>query len=173
MATARAVAAWGAGNSGRYKQNEDMRKGRPAKTLAGRPIKKMKYIKLILLIALALCLTEAFAVAEEPVGYDQNTEIRLTGTVLAISRDVRGPVIIRMKTASRIYDIYTGPLWFWDGAETGISENIKIQVTGSKMIGRDGSLRLVCRQIKNLETGRVFSFRDEDLKPIWKSRGRR
>ncbi len=133
----------------------------------------MKYLKLTLLIALAIIFSGTFAAAEDVEGYDENTELRLTGNVLAISRDMRGPVIVRLKTGNRVYDIYTGPAWFWDSAQTDISENSRIRVTGSKMIGRDGSLRIVCRQMKNLESGKVSSFRDGNLKPLWRSRGRR
>jgi hypothetical protein len=156
-----------------YKQSADSRKGRPAKITAGRPKGIIKYLKLTLLIALALIFSGTFAAAEDVEGYDENTELRLTGNVLAISRDMRGPVIVRLKTGTRVYDIYTGPPWFWDSAKTGIRENMRIQVIGSKMIGRDGSLRIICRQMKNLETGRVITFRDESLTPLWPGTGRR
>jgi hypothetical protein len=141
--------------------------------MAGRPKEIMKHLNMTLLIAMTLIFCGAFAAAEETEGYDENTELRLTGTVLEISRDMRGPVIVRLKTGNRVYDIHTGPPWFWDSAETGISENTKIRVIGSKMINHDGSLRIICRKIKNLDSGKVVSFRDENLKPLWRSRGRR
>jgi hypothetical protein len=133
----------------------------------------MKRLSLIVLAITILLFSVKFAAAQDAEGYDANTELRLSGVVMDISDNVRGPVIVRLKVKTRIYDIHAGPRWFWDSLMPDIRSNTRIQVTGSKMIGRDGSLRIICRQLKNLDTGRVYTFRDETLTPVWRSDARR
>jgi hypothetical protein len=128
---------------------------------------KMKYLNQIIILMLMLILSVTFAAAEDVEGYDENTELSLSGIVIAIRKDMRGPVIVSLKKGARVYDIYTGPAWFWESMQTGIHEYLKIRVIGSKTIGRDGGLRIICRQIKNLATGKVFMLRDEAMKPLW------
>jgi hypothetical protein len=134
----------------------------------------MKRLNLTVMIVMAMMiLFGSIAAAQENEGYDENTELRLSGVVVDISGNVRGPVIVRLKVKTRIYDIHAGPRWFWDSLMPDIRSNTRILVTGSKLIGRDGSLRIVCRQLKNLDTGRVYTFRDETLTPVWRSDARR
>jgi len=132
----------------------------------------MKKLNLMPAIMFFLIISCTVAVAEEMEGYDENTELRLVGRVVTVSDSMRGPVIVAVKTANRLYELYTGPSWFWNSLQSGIKGGTLVEVTGSKTIGRDGSIRVICRQMKNLETGRVVTFRDDTLAPLWRG-GRR
>ena len=93
-----------------------------------------------------LIISCAVAAAEEMEGYDENTELRLVGRVVSVSDAMRGPVIVVVKTTNRLYELYTGPSWFWNSSQSGIKADTSVEVTGSKMISRDGSVRIICRQ---------------------------
>lgn len=121
----------------------------------------------LILISLFLLVSAAFAVAEENDGYDMNTEMSVSGRVTAIHTGARGPVIVSVQSATRTYAIYTGPSWFWNSSGTDIQENARVEVIGSKMIARDGSIRIICLQMKNLDTGKTTVFRDDALMPLW------
>lgn len=121
----------------------------------------------LILISLFLLVSAAFAVAEENDGYDMNTEMSVSGRVTAIHAGARGPVIVSVQSANRTYAIYTGPSWFWNSSGTDIQENARVEVIGSKMIARDGSIRIICLQMKNLDTGKTTVFRDDALMPLW------
>jgi len=133
----------------------------------------MKRLNLIIMTVMALVLFGSFAAAQENEGYDENTELKLSGAVIDISDNIRGPVVIMMQARNHIYAIYTSPQWFWESLEPDIRVNTRIQVIGSKTIGRDGRLRVVCRQLKNLDTGKIYTFRDKTLTPMWRGDGRR
>ncbi|HMK55015.1 MAG TPA: hypothetical protein VK448_00075 [Dissulfurispiraceae bacterium] len=130
--------------------------------------------KLIVIPAIALFLIVCVipAAAEEMEGYDENTELRIVGQVATIRDAGHGPIIIVVRTMARLYELYTGPAWFWDSLQSGVKANTAVEVIGSKMIGPDGSMRLICRQMKNLETGKVIAFRDDKLVPLWRGGGR-
>ena len=142
------------------------------KVAAGRRTNTMTKLNVIPAIMFFLIISCAVAAAEEMEGYDENTELRLVGRVVSVSDAIRGPIIVKVKTASRVYELYTGPSWFWSSLQSGITAGTVIEVTGSKMIGPDGSVRIICRQMKNLETGKVITFRDDTLAPLWRG-GRR
>jgi hypothetical protein len=166
------AAVWVVGNDEAY-INRSFLNGRRG-GLYSRPSTKMKNLHLTVLIAIAfLILSGTFAAAEDNEGYDANTELKLSGVVINISDNVRGPVIVRLKVKARIYDIHAGPRWFWDSVGSDIRVNTRVQVTGSKLIGRDGSLRIIGRNIKNLDTGRFIALRDESLTPVWRGENRR
>lgn len=127
----------------------------------------------LILMSLFLLAPAAFAAGEENDGYDVNTEESVSGRVTAIHIGTRGPLIVSVQSANRTYAIYTGPSWFWNSSGTDIQENTHVDVTGSKLIARDGSIRIICLYMTNLDTGKTTVFRDNALMPLWRGGGKK
>jgi hypothetical protein len=131
-----------------------------------------KYMKNILLVSVFIFLISSYAFAEYETteGYDENTEIKIAGTVTQAVPRMRGAVIIMLQTPNRDYRVITGPRWYLDieGFDFKVGDNLR--VTGSKFIGRDGNLYIVARKIKDSSTGKVLRLRDSDLVPYWRGR---
>lgn len=103
-------------------------------------------------------------------GYDENTEVTITGTIKEVSREAPGPVIVKVASRGRTYDVCTGPPWFLHRQHVSLQEGTEVEVTGSKMLSRDGTLLLILRRLKDINTGREVFFRDDFLRPLWRGR---
>jgi exonuclease VII large subunit len=53
-----------------------------------------------------------------------------------------------------------------------LERGMSVEVTGSKMYGEKGNLHLVVYSIRDDASGRVYRFRDDNLLPLWRRRGR-
>lgn len=107
---------------------------------------------------------------EEGEGYDENTELTITGTVQDVVRGERGPVIVRVSHGERIYNVLTAPPWYLARENVIFRPGVEIEVTGSKVLGRDGVVYLISRRLKEVKTGREIMLRDELLRPLWRGR---
>ena len=127
-------------------------------------------MKKILLTSFFLVFIFSYAHAqnEENEGYDENTEIRIKGTVQQVLPRMRGPVVVILQTPNRDYKIITGPAWYLEQEGFELKAGDSLKVTGSKFIGRDGNLYVVARRIGNLTTGRVLKLRDSMFMPHWR-----
>ena len=122
------------------------------------------------MLPLLLLLLSSFAYADngDTEGYDENTEIRIKGTIQQQLPRMRGPVVVILQTPNRDYKVITGPAWYLaeEGFELNVGDSLK--VTGSKFIGRDGNLYVVARRIGNLTTGKQLRLRDSAFMPHWR-----
>jgi hypothetical protein len=112
----------------------------------------------------------AYAEGEVGEGYDENTEVTIKGTLTEVSKNVRGPVIIVLKSGNKDYRIVTAPPWFIAREGLEFKAGTSYKVTGSKYIARDGNLYIVASRLKNLSTGESASLRDSSCMPLWKGR---
>jgi hypothetical protein len=111
----------------------------------------------------------AFAL-EEGEGYDENTELTITGTVREVVKERRGPVIVRVSHGEKVYNVITAPPWYLAGNDIMFQPGLEIEVTGSKFLGRDGGLYLIARKLKEMKTNRSIMLRDDSLRPLWRGR---
>jgi hypothetical protein len=123
-----------------------------------------------ILIAVFLLSMVSFSYAETEIteGYDENTEITIRGTVIEIMHGMRGPVILKLKTGIKTYNVVTAPGWYLSRNAITFSIGTALEVTGSRYFGRDGNLYVIARQIRDAETGSVTVLRDSYCKPLWR-----
>jgi len=128
------------------------------------------YMKKIMFAAFFLVVFCSFAYAqyEEAEGYDENTEIRIKGVVTDVSPRMRGAIIIMFKAGKREYRVVTGPQRYLMQEGFEFKTGDPLLVTGSKFIGRDGSLYIMARQIKNTASGKTLLLRDSSCMPLWR-----
>lgn len=126
------------------------------------------------LAAVLVCFSVAGAADENDAipGYDENTEITVRGVITDAGITRRGPVVLRVKTDAKSYEVITAPRWYL--AQEGISfaSGEKIEVTGSKYITRDGNLSLIAHTIKVSGRTTIISLRDGSCRPLWMGHGR-
>lgn len=123
-----------------------------------------------ILIAIFLLSTVSFSYAETEIteGYDENTEIIIRGTIAEIMHGIRVPIILKLKTGTKIYNVVTAPMWYLARNAITFSIGTTLEVTGSRYFGRDGNLYVIARQIRDAETGSVTVLRDSYCKPLWR-----
>ena len=126
------------------------------------------YSGLIALLFFAFVGT-AFSI-EGGEGYDENTEVTITGSVREVFREGPGPVIVRLAHGERVYNVLTAPPWYLAGQDIAFQPGLEIEVTGSKFLGRDGSVYLITRKLKETKTKREIILRDDLLRPLWRGK---
>ncbi len=60
-----------------------------------------------------------------------------------------------------------GPWWYWERQAVVLSKGQEIAVTGSRAIGKDGSLYLFTQRIEDRTTGEAVILRSETGVPLW------
>jgi hypothetical protein len=127
-------------------------------------------MKRILLAAIFLVFFCSYANAqyEDTEGYDENTEIRVKGIVKDISSRKRGAIVLLFKAGNREYRVVTGPQRYLLQEGFEFRSGDSLFVVGSKFIGRDGSIYIVARRIKNTVSGKTLLLRDSSLIPLWR-----
>ncbi|MFO0752385.1 MAG: hypothetical protein U0411_03550 [Thermodesulfovibrionales bacterium] len=122
---------------------------------------------LFLFALLSTAYAESGDIAE---GYDENTEITVSGTIVEASRPgmMRGPVVLKLRRHHRMYYVITAPPWFLNREGIPLTEGSLLEVKGSRLYGRDGKLYLIGRQLRDPVTGRIADLRDRRCMPLWK-----
>jgi hypothetical protein len=101
-------------------------------------------------------------------GFDRNTVIRATGTVLQVDIATRGgPGTLSLQTSTEIITVILGPSWFLSEQHVDIQNGDPLVVEGAKMMDRRGNLHLVAASVTNRRTGAVLRFRDDEGRPLW------
>jgi len=121
------------------------------------------------LLAAALVGAAGQAVATE-AGYDENTEIVVTGKIRQNQvQPYMGYRCFVLQAPGTTYTVLTAPQWF--ALHVGLIPQIgaEVEVVGSKFYGVDGSLCLLARSLKFLRSGQTIVFRDKSCKPVWQS----
>jgi hypothetical protein len=131
-------------------------------------VRSLGFSGFIVLLFLLSAGTASPYEAEE--GYDENTEMTLSGAVQDIVTGERGPVVIKVLYRGRIYNVITAPPWYLVRRNIVFRRGLEIEVTGSKVLGRDGALYLISRRLKEPKTGREVMLRDDFLRPLWRGR---
>ncbi|MEK6673311.1 MAG: hypothetical protein AABY42_07535 [Nitrospirota bacterium] len=127
-----------------------------------------KVIQMTFMIILLLYLPSVSYPAEPPEeGYDENTEVIISGVVNEFSKGMHGPLVIRLSSGNRTYFIITAPLWYLKMEKTPLRINSNIEVTGSKYYSKEGRLYIIAKKIKDEATGSEIHLRDSSCRPMW------
>jgi hypothetical protein len=106
-------------------------------------------------------------------GYDQNTVISLSGTVVAIElENGKGPALAVIKTEGETVSLVLGPREFWKEKGLPLSPGDSVSVRGSKAQGRDGEVYLIVQSISKSGHTQKTILRHPTGRPSW-SRGNR
>ena len=127
-------------------------------------------MKIFLFASLFMVLLFSTAYAEDEVteGYDENTEVKVRGTVGEVLREMRGPVIIILQSGNKGYTVIIAPRWYLQQSGIELKAGTSYEVTGSKYIARDGKLYIIASRLKNLAAGGITPLRDSSGMPLWK-----
>ena len=128
---------------------------------------KNKVIVLSFLLAMPM-LVNSVQAGTDRTGYDENTEIILSGTVLKFNGcEFRGLRCFTMESRSRVFHVVTAPRWFLERIHLNLQPGTIVRVVGSKFYSPDGDLYLMAKSLKNIPTGRNILFRDNKCQPVW------
>jgi hypothetical protein len=130
---------------------------------------KAAYSSFFFLFIILLLTNTDFAHAGS-IGYDENTEIIIRGT---IKQCAAGPYMklqcFHLQTRSRIFRVIVAPRWFVRRIELKLNNGEDVEVVGSKFFDRDGCLCVLARSIRFLPSGRNIVLRDKSCKPVWQN----
>jgi hypothetical protein len=130
---------------------------------------KTAYSSFFFLFIILLLTNTNFAYARN-IGYDENTEIVIRGTIKqCAARPYMKLQCFTLQTRTRILKVIVAPRWFVRRIELKLNEGVNVEVVGSKFFGRDGCLCLLARSIKFLSSGRNVVLRDSSCKPVWQN----
>jgi len=102
-------------------------------------------------------------------GFDVNTVGTLTGKVITPperSGDEQHTTMTVNADQGNV-TVILGPWWYWEQQSMAISRGQDITVTGSRAIGKDGSLYIFTQRIKNNTNGETITLRSETGVPFW------
>ncbi len=128
-------------------------------------------MNLFLFIFVLFLAQPSYAETDLSEGYDENTEITVSGVVIDISSQKRGTVILKLRSGRRIYYVVTAPMWFFAQHDIVFRSGLVIEVKGSKYFGRDGIIYIISREIRDTETGKRIILRDLQSRPAWGRQG--
>jgi hypothetical protein len=102
-------------------------------------------------------------------GFDINTVGTLTGTVMTPPERTgeEQHTAMTVTTPQGKVTLILGPWWYWERQSVVISKGQEIAVTGSRAIGKDGSLYVFTQRLENLSTGEAVALRSETGAPAW------
>ncbi len=111
--------------------------------------------------AVLFLLTPLVAGAQPFKGYDVNTEITLEGQVVDI---LPGNKLV-LKVEDKTYRLILGPRWFSKKLGLRPRPGDRLQITGSKVFGKDGRIYILGRVVRWHQ--KKFYLRDETGRPLW------
>lgn len=130
---------------------------------------KAAYSSFFFLFAILL-LTNANPAHAMSIGYDENTEIVIRGTIKqCAARPYMKLQCFTLQSGSRIFRVIVAPRWFVGRIALKLNDGEDVKVVGSKFFGRDGCLCLLARSIRFLSSGRNVVLRDRSCKPVWQN----
>lgn len=132
---------------------------------------KMSYMNVFLFFFILLMAQPLYAETDLSEGYDENTEITVSGVIFDVIAQKRDPVILKLMPGRRMYHVVTAPPWFFIEHNIVFRSGLAIEVKGSKYFGRDGNIYIISREIRNPETGKRIILRDLHLRPVWGRHG--
>ncbi len=127
----------------------------------------------IIFITVTLLISTSFSQAADlSEKYDLNTEVKLKGEIIDYAEQDRGPNIIEFSSNKKIYQLHTGPWWYLEESGITLKKGDRVEVTGSKTYDRDGNLVLIIYDLKHQGEDRIYKFRDNNMRPLWRGKGR-
>lgn len=110
-------------------------------------------------------------------GYDQNTVISLSGTVVGIELgDGKDPALAVVKTPTETVSLVLGPRDFWQARGIALKPGDSVSVRGSKAQGEDGVVYLIVQSLaKAGDTPNDIqetTLRNATGRPAWSGAGR-
>ncbi|MDI6865552.1 hypothetical protein [Thermodesulfovibrio yellowstonii] len=115
-----------------------------------------------------------FAMAQQfEESYDLNTEITIKGKIAEVIQRQHGPIVIGILKQDKIYHVLTAPAWYIEQEKIELKLGDEVVVHGAKFFSKNGELFLIARSIHNISNGKIYSFRDEFMKPCWRGKGNR
>ncbi|OHB33445.1 MAG: hypothetical protein A2X84_08420 [Desulfuromonadaceae bacterium GWC2_58_13] len=101
-------------------------------------------------------------------GYDQNTVISVSGTVVSIDlKDDEGPALAVVKTETETVSLVLGPRDFWQEQGLSLSPGDPVSVRGSKAQGQDGVVYLMVQSIGKSGDLQETTLRNRIGRPVW------
>ena len=129
-------------------------------------------VQIILLIILFTALNAGQSIGDVAGEYDLKTEVDLSGIIIKEIDRERGPRIFLFKSNDRFYQVVTGPRWYLWKIGLYLKEGAHVAITGSKVLDGKGNLYLLIYHLRMKDTGEFYKFRDRNMKPLWRGRGR-
>ena len=126
-----------------------------------------------IVVALVLIAMPAFAAGQwwgspRTPGFDQNTVIRVAGTVSQIDLNPRsGPSTLRLDVEQEAIIVALCPPWYLTELHADLREGDHILVEGSKMMDPKGNLHVMAARVTNERTGQILELRNEAGQPRW------
>jgi hypothetical protein len=80
----------------------------------------------------------------------------------------RGPKKFLFKSNNIVYQLMTGPRWYLWKIGLTLKEGEAVEVTGSKLLDKEGNLILLLYDVRKTDTGELYQFRGNNMKPLWK-----
>jgi len=104
-------------------------------------------------------------------GYDVNTVTTVSGKVVTLPQPGEHEhTIIEIKTGKDRFNLYVGPVAFWEKNGIPVHINDTVSAKGSKAQGQDGKVYLIIRTLTNRTTGAKLELRNEQGEPLWSGR---
>lgn len=128
----------------------------------------MSFISILLLLVIG----SISMAQEEEENYDPNTEVSIKGKIAEIIIRKKGPVIIGVAVQQKIYHILISPRWYMENEKIELKTGDELVVNGAKLFSKTGEIFIIAREIQNITTGKIYTLRDESLRPLWRGRGK-
>ena len=129
---------------------------------------KVVYYFFFFLFAILL-LTNTNSAHAGSIGYDENTEIVIRGTIKQCAAPYMKLQCFTLQSGSRIFRVIVAPRWFVRRIALKLNNGENVKVVGSKFFGKDGCLCLSARSIRFLSSGKNVVLRDRSCKPVWQN----
>ena len=128
-------------------------------------------LSIISILTIFLAVNAGQSTADVSGGYDLNTEVSLSGIMIKEIDRASGPRTFLFKSNDRFYHVVAGPRWYLWKIGLFLKEGSRIEITGSKIVDREGNLFLLLYDLRMKDTGECYKFRDRNMKPLWRGRG--
>lgn len=136
------------------------------------PHLRINAMKWSIIIMIFLITITKFAMAQPfEESYDLNTEISIKGKIAEVIQREQGAVVIGIIKNDKIYHVITAPRWYIDQEKIEFNLADEVVVHGAKFFSKKGEIFIIARSIYNLSTGKIYTFRDEFMKPCWRGKG--
>lgn len=138
------------------------------------PLKMEKYMIIVSFVSIVLLFVmgSISMAQEDEKSYDPNTEVSIRGKITEIIIRQKGPVIIGFAGQQKIYQVLISPRWYIESEKIELKTGDELVVNGAKFFSRTGEIFIIAREIKNITTGKIYTLRDESLRPLWRGKGK-
>jgi hypothetical protein len=134
-------------------------------------MKQGNVLRIIVMLTIFLAVNAGQSTADVSGEYDPNTEVNLSGIMIKELNRARGPRIFLFESNNRVYHLISGPQWYLWKIGLFLKEGSRIEITGSKIVDREGNLFLLLYDLRMKDTAECYKFRDRNMKPLWRGRG--